>query len=179
MLEIWKDIDGYEGIYQISNLGRVKSLARYRKTSIGKDRWYKTKILKNGTHTNGYKFVTLCKEGDYKYHSVHRLVAKHFILNLDNKKCVNHKDCVRDNNIVTNLEWVTYSENIYHARTVGSAKFCYIKKPQSIRNVTTGEVINFKTTKDVCEFFGKTKCWINNKRKQVQFPIVVDGWMIE
>lgn len=178
-MEIWKDIKGYEGLYQISNKGRLKRLGKHRKTPIGKDRWYKERILKGGTHTNGYKFTTLTKDGVEKYHSIHRLVANHFIPNPENKKCVNHKDCVRDNNVVDNLEWVTHSENILHSRIVGDAKFCYIEKPQSIENVKTGEVINFKTTKDCCEFFGKSKCWLNNKRKQVEFPIVIDGWRIE
>ena len=107
MEEIWKDIKGYEGLYQISNLGRIKSLPR-----TNKNRKVKKETMKVFTKLpKGYLKVGLNKEGKTKYCFVHRLVAEHFIPNLENKPCVNHKDCNTSNNCVENLEWVTHKEN--------------------------------------------------------------------
>ena len=103
MNEIWKDIDGYEGLYQVSNLGRVKSL-NYLHT--GKER-----NLKPGTDGSGYRFVGLYKNGKTRLFYIHRLVAKAFIPNPDGKLEVNHKDENKTNNCVDNLEWMTRQEN--------------------------------------------------------------------
>lgn len=99
MEEIWKDIKGYEGLYQVSNLGRVKSLFRY------------SKILKNKIGNNGY--CTVCLYGNKKpcFKLVHRLVAEAFIPNPDGKPCVDHINTVRDDNRVENLRWCTTREN--------------------------------------------------------------------
>lgn len=108
--EVFKDILNHEG-YQVSNLGRIKSLSKKIKcrngTRISKDR-----ILKNNSY-NGYQRIQMGKKS--KHFLVHRLVALHFIPNPLNKPCVNHIDGVKDNNRVENLEWVTYSENNIHA----------------------------------------------------------------
>lgn len=98
--EIWKDILGYEGLYQVSNFGRVKSF------KFGKER-----ILKPGTNKYGYLIVILCKNGKVKHFYVHRLVAEAFIPNTHNYPCVNHKDECKTNNNVNNLEWCTYTYN--------------------------------------------------------------------
>lgn len=111
MIEIWKPIKEYEGLYEVSNLGRVKSLAKFRTTPIGKDRWYEERILINGTYSNGYKFVHLRPITTQKTWSVHRLVADAFIPNPQNKPVVNHKNGDRSDNRVDNLEWLTSSEN--------------------------------------------------------------------
>ncbi len=97
MKEIWKDIEGYEGLYQVSNLGRVKSL-NYKRTG-------KEKILIYRKHKNGYIYIGLCKDGIVKSFRVHRLVAKTFISNPNNYEEVNHKDEDKSNNCVENLEW--------------------------------------------------------------------------
>jgi hypothetical protein len=178
MIEIWKDIIDYEGLYQVSNMGRVKSYDRLECVN-GVIRLRKGKMLKLSKCTNGYLKVSLRPIIDTQYKLVHRLVAQTFIENEYNKLTVNHKDSNRENNNVMNLEWSTHSENMYHARTQGNAKFCYIEKPQEIKNINTGEIINFKNTTELCKFFGKSKCWLNNKRKQVVFPITVDGWCIK
>ena len=99
MGEIWKDIPGYEGLYQVSNLGNVKSLFRYRRK------------LSIQTQPNGYKAVVLYKNGNKKFKLVHRLVAEAFIPNPYKKPAVNHLDENRGNNVVSNLEWVTNKEN--------------------------------------------------------------------
>ena len=112
---IFKDIIGYEGIYQISNTGIVKSLDRKIQTKNGAIRFLKGKILKQSLNTYGYKTVLLCTNGISKNKLVHRLIADIFIENKDNKICINHKDGVKTNNNICNLEWVTHSENLKHA----------------------------------------------------------------
>ena len=97
MKEIWKDILGYEGLYQVSNFGRVKSLKR---------KWViKDKILKPTKNRNGYIMIILCKKSMRKNILLHRLVAEAFLPNPHNLPQVNHKDEQKNNNVVTNLEW--------------------------------------------------------------------------
>ena len=107
--EIWKDIKGYEGLYQVSNLGRVKSLAKKAGTSNRSE-----KIIKKNITRYGYYLNTLSKDGVVSYKSTHRLVAQAFIPNPQNKPTVNHIDGNRINNNVNNLEWCTQRENIIH-----------------------------------------------------------------
>lgn len=101
--EIWKDIEGYEGKYQVSNIGNVRSLD-YRHTG-------KIKRLKLNTDKSGYSRLRLYKEGKPEDYLVYRLVAQAFIPNPNNLPCVNHKDENPRNNCVWNLEWCTYSYN--------------------------------------------------------------------
>ncbi len=110
MKEIWKDIVGYEGYYQVSNLGRVKSLSRHCVVGWA-DFLSKEKILKQSINNGGYKYVWLHKSGQRKIFKIHRLVAMAFIPNPKGFRCVNHKDENRENNNVENLEWCTHSYN--------------------------------------------------------------------
>ena len=103
MTEVWKDIDGYEGLYQVSNLGNVKSL-NYLHTG-------KEMILNPGL-SKGYLKITLCKDGKHKKYYVHRLVAEAFIPNPNGYQYVNHKNEDKQANFVENLEWVSHSLNI-------------------------------------------------------------------
>lgn len=128
MTERWRDIKGYEGLYQVSDLGRVKSLNCHRS---GKE-----KILKPVDNGKGYKLVHLVKEKRLKWKSVHRLVAESFIINNNNKPTVNHIDGNRANNKVDNLEWATYSENNIHSYRCNGRKHP-LSKP--IICVETGE----------------------------------------
>lgn len=109
--EVWKDIPNYEGYYMVSNKGRVKSLPR--NGTIRTERIIKQKDV------NGYMTVHLRKSGDSKHRKVHRMVAKAFIEKVPGKENVNHKDGVKDNNNVENLEWCTHSENTQHAYDTG------------------------------------------------------------
>ena len=101
--EIWKPIKGYEGLYEISNLGRVKSL-NYNRTG-------KEEILKNAECSNGYLTVGLTKNGKQKLFKIHRLVAEAFIPNPENKPCIDHINTIKNDNRVENLRWVTNEEN--------------------------------------------------------------------
>ena len=115
MNEIWKDIQGYEGLYQVSNLGRVKSLRR-------------DKILAPKKNWDGYLRIQLWRNNKNVFVSIHRLVAQAFIDNLENKPFINHKDGDKQNNYVENLEWCTQKENIYHAQKMGLSKTNGCKK---------------------------------------------------
>ena len=116
--EVWKDIEGYEGLYQVSNFGNIKSLPRIRHNGKG-TYIQKEKLLKQTFTSTGYKKVELCKDGKRKGFKVHRLVAIAFIPNPDNKPEVNHIDGNKINNNIDNLEWVTSSENTIHAYETG------------------------------------------------------------
>lgn len=112
--EEWRDVIGFEGLYQVSNLGRVKGLDRLVDTNINNvdKRISKGKLLKPQFNNKGYKRVNLCKNGTFKSVFVHRLVAEAFIPNPNNYPVVNHKDENKQNNCVENLEWCTQKYNM-------------------------------------------------------------------
>ena len=135
MQEIWKDIPGFEGLYQVSNFGRVKSL-NYNKRKIEKCLSIKRSFV--------YDIVCLSKHGLSKYLLVHRLVAEAFIPNPDNKEQVNHKDGNKRNNKVDNLEWATCKENILHSvKELQNNPGNWSRKP--VRCIETGEIFNSQT----------------------------------
>lgn len=119
-IEIWKPIIGYEGLYEVSSMGRVRSLDRrisyISRTQEGKEytttHTYKGKLMKQHNNHFGYKVIALCMDGKYRTYMVHRLVAEAFIPNPNNYPVVNHKDENKQNNCVENLEWCTQQYNI-------------------------------------------------------------------
>lgn len=125
-MEIWKDIKGYEGLYQVSNLGNIKALYKEWFTGLNNNILRTKKehllILKNN---NKYQQVELYKKSKYKRTSVHRLVAIHFIKNPKDYPCVNHINAIRHDNRIENLEWCTYSQNSRHAVKLGLIKYNY------------------------------------------------------
>ena len=143
MEEEWKDIKGYEGRYQISSFGRVKSL-NYRCTG-------REKILDfKSTNSRGYVIAKLCKEGKVKSYTVHKLVAEAFIPNPNNYKEINHRDENKINNHVSNLEWCTRKYNCnYGTRNKrvskshkGKTKGSKNGRARKILCVTTGKPFN-------------------------------------
>lgn len=116
--EFWKPIDGFENIYEISNIGNVKSLERSI-SDHGGFRLVRERILRPGKNRRGYTTVLLNSYGKSHTRYVHRLVIQAFIPNLENKRTVNHKDGIKSNNKIDNLEWATDSENIKHAFVLG------------------------------------------------------------
>lgn len=176
MREIWKDVQGYEGQYQVSNLGRVKSLKR----KLDNGRSVSEKILNSSSKKktqDGYLMVALAG----RTFRVNRLVATAFIPNPDNKSVVNHIDGNKENNKADNLEWTTVSENMLHAYRFGiktamigeenpNAKLTRdqvkairneyvpysqqygsnaLAKKYSVSNVTITNIVNYKTYKNV------------------------------
>lgn len=107
MEEQWKPIEGYEGIYEVSSIGRVRSLDRYDRRGI----FRKSQIIKTKRHPEGYRSVSLWSDGKQTPLLVHRLVAQAFLPNPDNLPDVNHKDEDKTNNRADNLEWCTKEYN--------------------------------------------------------------------
>lgn len=115
MEEIWKDIKGYEGLYQVSNLGKVRSMDRWVAHKGNSKVFVVGKLIKLQTKKNGYIRVDLSKNHKHKHYAVHRLVAQAFIPNPDNLPQVNHKDEDKTNNRVDNLEWCDNHYNITYS----------------------------------------------------------------
>ncbi|WP_284108924.1 NUMOD4 domain-containing protein [Acinetobacter pittii] len=116
-MEIWKPIVGYEGIYEVSNLGCIKSLSRATTNKL--QPFVPERILKTRIGKTGYEIVGLSKDGGQKTCKVHRLVASAFCDNPLNKPHINHKNGLKTDNNSSNLEWVTASENALHALSLG------------------------------------------------------------
>ena len=157
MEEIWKNIQEYEGIYQISNLGRIKAVQRkVRNSSVGGFRNLPEKILKTRIE-NGYYSLTLNKGVKQLFICIHRLVAIAFIPNPENKRCVNHLDGNKLNNNVNNLKWSTHSENEKHAYQIG------LKISHRV-SINQGEKSSFSKLKEnqVIEIY-----YLNEKRKEL------------
>ena len=169
MKEEWRGIKGYEGRYQISSFGRVKSL---------KDRYgnYREKILKPSKNSQGYLYVILHKNSKVKSFRVHRLVALHFIENPNNYKEVNHKDENKENNKVDNLEWCAHYYNMNygtrnkrlseklkgrelteeHKKNLSiSCKGSKNPRARKVKCITTGK--EFDTVKEAGEYYSINK----------------------
>lgn len=147
MQEIWKDITGYEGLYQVSTFGRVKSIPHLIRANINGGKRMTEEYIKNTTvGWHGYVWVNLCKNGKTKTYSVHRLVAMAFLENPHSLPAVNHIDGNKENNLVRNLEWCTNSENQIHASING-----LMKNAKKVKCVETG-----KEYRNSCEAERKT-----------------------
>lgn len=118
MNEIWKDIEGFEGAYMASNFGNIKSVERLKKDTVGRKRVFPEKQITKIVNVKGYYQVNLYKNKNHTK-TVARIVAKLFVPNPHNKPQVNHIDGNKQNNHVSNLEWVTAMENITHSIETG------------------------------------------------------------
>ena len=119
MNPIWKDVEGYEGFYQVSSTGQVRSVDRVVDHKRHGNMIRKGKMLKPGKDTGGYPIVNICKNGKCKNVKVHRLVAMAFAYNPERKPEVNHLSGIKTENGIWNLEFVTGSENVRHAYQMG------------------------------------------------------------
>lgn len=122
ILEEWRIVVGFLN-YEVSNLGRVRSLERQTMGRWGKPKTTPARVMNPELMKNGYRRVHLCINGTKTRRFVHRMVATAFIPNPNNKPQVNHKDCNRSNNVVTNLEWATAKENTDHGVQFGRIQY--------------------------------------------------------
>lgn len=165
---IWKDVEGFEGLYKVSNEGVLMSLPRFG---------VKGGVVKRYKTTNGYDEYHLNKNAKLYHKLVHRLFAEHFIPNPENKPCVNHIDGNRVNNSLENLEWVTYKENSQHAVRTGLMNMSGENNPQS--RLTDKEVLEIRdlykhkiyNQRELSDLYGTTSATANrivlNKTRKV------------
>lgn len=167
--EIWKDIPNYEGKYQISNLGNIRHFG-------------KTKLIKQQINKDDYSIVSLRNGKTKKTYRVHRLVAKAFIPNPENKPQINHIDGNKRNNCVINLEWVNASENIRHAHKIGiynqkqhsMAMNKYKKKVAKIKN---GKIVElYESLSLASQLNNVSKQCIHNAIKNPNYTCVGFEW---
>lgn len=153
MEEIWKDIPDYEGYYQVSNFGNFRSLKRLIKYKSYGIRLYPAKNLLTETTKDNYQRIVLMKDGIKHRFMAHILVAKTFIPNPDNKPEVNHIDGNKSNNVVSNLEWVTASENTLHAIRIGLCN-PYINIPSN------SKAVKCLDTQEIFKSIHKAAIWL-------------------
>lgn len=159
--EVWKDIAGYEGYYQVSNFGNVRSLDREDIRNNGVKRNLKGKLMNPRLDKDGYIVINFCKEGIKKTHKIHRLVAIAFLPNPSNLPEVNHKDEDKKNNYVNNLEWCSTKYNInYGSRNERSAQ----KRRKKVNQFSKeGNLINtFNSIREASIATGIDEKWISN-----------------
>jgi NUMOD4 motif/HNH endonuclease len=150
-MEIWVDVKEANSNYEVSNLGRIRSKERRVINNInGGTRLIKSKIISQKTKSNGYKEVSLAIEPQVsKMFYVHRLVASGFIGKIDNLKVINHKDGVKSNNIVDNLEIVTYRDNSLHScHVLGNTAPKMAGDSHACSKLTSDKVINIRKMYD-------------------------------
>lgn len=167
MEEVWRDIQGYEGLYQVSNLGRVRSLDRWVDRTNQPGYFLQGKILKPRTGKNGYKYVVLCSRCEHRTFTIHRLVALAFVSNPNGFNVVNHIDGNKTNNAVDNIEWCSYSENTLHAIKEG------LFKPEKSANTMRSQLRQNKNNTS-----GTKGVYFNKKLRKWQAYIRVNYKMI-
>lgn len=162
-MEKWKDVTGFEGLYQVSNLGNVKSCDRYISAGVNanhKSQHIHERLLKL---KGGGKYiqVILCKNGKCYARLVHRLVAEAFIPNPDNLPCVNHKDENKKNNVADNLEWCTYAYNNSYNDRVGKCR-------DKISNTLKGRKSNRQLTPEQRKHISDAakKVWLKRRKSK-------------
>lgn len=163
-MENWKDVEGYEGIYQVSDEGRVRTVqGKTTHSTFHGSRIWEQRILKLKTDKHGYKRITLWKEKKPKDFLVHRLVAIAFLAPVEGKNIINHKDCNVSNNHVSNIEWCNHQENLIHAYVNGLNKSC---THITLINKLTGAQHEFLSMSQASKFIGKAHGYISSLLKQ-------------
>lgn len=175
-MEFWKDIPGYEDLYQVSNIGNIRSLDRFVDNSLHGKIKIKGKLMSKKLGTPRYYCVHLTKNGKRKSYLVHRLVGLAFIHNLYNYSDINHKNLNRLDNRVENLEWMTRSQNCFHAIAAGHRPNIFgekspnaklkesdvlrIRSIYSSKKTTHKQIANeFNVSKSLVEVIVNRKAW--------------------
>lgn len=158
---IWKEIEGYEGLYRVGTNGQVKSMERMVDNGRGGKMKIQEKILKPTPDGHGYLQVNLSKDGKEKKHKVHRLVGETFLENFENKETINHMDGNKENNNMWNLFWATNKENIAHAHEngLGAGKHLSDEEAETVRSMYQAGGI---TKKELADQFGVSQKTISN-----------------
>ena len=147
LVEVWKPIMGYEGLYEVSNLGNVRSLDRMGKGRGNSMKLHKGKLLNPCYDNNGYLCVVLSKNGKAKKVRLHQLIAQAFIPNPENKPCIDHINTIRDDNRIENLRWCTQKENLNNPISIEKQK--EVQGVSVLQIGTDGELI--KVWKSIIE----------------------------
>lgn len=191
MDEIWKDIEGYEGLYQVSNLGKVRSLDRITLYLSGRKVFTHGRNLKLRYNNVGYVYVFLIKNKIKSFFLIHRLVALAFIPNVSNKPEIDHINTIRDDNRVCNLKWVTKKENRNNPNTKISNKISNKKAKREWLEVLEKKVIQldlngnfireFKSLHAIEKEFGYNRaniarCCKGVKKTCYGFKWMFSGW---
>ena len=163
-MEKWKDVPSYEGVYEVSNKGRVRTKeGKTTHSVLHGTRVWKSRVLKEKNPTGRDVRVDLWKNKKARTFLVHRLVAKAFIPNTENKPCINHKDGNPRNNNVENLEWATYKENQNHAFDNNLAK---TNIRTVLKNTKTNELHEFRSMAMASDFIGRNTGYISGRVKR-------------
>lgn len=178
--EIWRDIVGYEEMYQVSNYGRVKSLSRKMNLLVG-TRISNERIMIQNKHGSKlkYLYVALYKDSKRKYHRVNILVAKAFISEDLSGYTVNHKDMNSLNNHVNNLELMTLQDNIIHARANQIGKRDYKRSTYKITNLITSEIKSYNSSVKAAKAIGVSDMTIRNHANKVFSGTINKTYLIE
>jgi hypothetical protein len=174
MEEIWKEIPGYEGYYEVSNHGQVRSLDRMIKNKKG---FYlkKGQIIKPHIWGHGYNRISLHKNRKYTRHSVHILVANVYITKIKDKPIINHKDGNKINNHVDNLEWVTHQENRLHAAKTGLNKGP-IGEKQHLSKLTRDDVVQIRKLRNSGIEYGEISKLYNVTKMTIRCACTGKTW---
>lgn len=176
MKELWKDITEYEGFYQVSNLGRIKSVERTVIDKRGVKQSFKEKILKP-VFNHGYHRVTLTKNGECRIVRIHRIVAQEF-LGFHDELIVNHIDEDKTNNAVSNLEWCTPKENYHHSVEKQREKSKKLNK-KILATKPNGEEILFNSVGECCLEVGISEKSMSSYYGRILKRGKLKGWFFE
>jgi hypothetical protein len=164
MREIWRDIKEYEGLYQVSTYGNIRSLNRYKKSSYNSKSKLQGIVRKPVLYKDtGYLSIILSNGVTRKQILVHRIVASTFLFNKENKKCVNHINGIRNDNNVENLEWATHFENYEHSAQILGTNVK--SKPVSQYDLQGNFIQNFRSISEIEKKLGYSKANIHRRLK--------------